>query len=380
MRIGVDATSWFNRRGYGRYARELLPRLVAAGREHEWLVYAEAMNADRLSIPGAMVRPVACSRAPSEAASAEGARSIGEMLRFRRAVKADRPDVFFCPTVYSFFPLPRGQRAVVGVHDAIAERFPDLCFATTRARLFWNLKVRWALRQATLVLTVSDFARDELVRHLEVGRDRIRVAVEAPSDRFRQPVTEESVAAAARAAGVPAGARWFTYVGGFNPHKNVDVLLRAHALLDDGSFLVLVGTRDGDVFHGCLESLDRLIVELGTGDRVVWPGFVEDDQLRALHAGAAACVLPSACEGFGLPAVEAAACGAPVVATTESPLPQLLEGGGVFIQPGDPEVLAEALSLAHDPSVRETARARALALTWDDTAAGVLSVLEEAAA
>lgn len=380
MRVGVDATSWFNGRGYGRYTRELLPRLVAVGAAHEWLVYVEAMNADRLSIDGATIRPVPCSVAPSEAASSTGARSIRDLLRFRRSVKADRPDVFFVPTVYSFFPLPRRQRTVIGVHDAIAERFPELCFANGRARLFWNLKVKWALRQATLVLTVSDFARDDLVRHLGVSADRIRVAVEAPSDAYRETVPDGAIATAAKDVGLPDGARWFTYVGGFSPHKNLDILLRAHARLDDDSYVVMAGTLGGDSFHDCLERLRELVKELGTGDRVLWPGFVPDDALRALHAGSVACLLPSACEGFGLPAVEAAACGAAVVATTESPLPQLLEGGGIFVEPGDVDALVDAMGRVDDDGLRAVARERANALTWDATASRVLQIIEEAVA
>ena len=92
-----------------------------------------------------------------------------------------------------------------------------------------------------------------------------------------------------------------------------------------------------------------------------WTGFVADEDLRHLHAGALALVLPSACEGFGLPAVEAAACGAPVIATTESPLPELLEGGGVFVAPGDEAALTAAmrLMLADEPA-RAGMAARAL--------------------
>jgi glycosyltransferase involved in cell wall biosynthesis len=112
---------------------------------------------------------------------------------------------------------------------------------------------------------------------------------------------------------------------------------------------------------------------------------VADDELRHLHAGARALVLPSAAEGLGLPAVEAAACGTPVIATTASPLPQLLEGGGFFVDPGDDVGLAAAMrTLATDDALRadlgERARMRAALLTWERAAQQALAVLREAAA
>ena len=117
-----------------------------------------------------------------------------------------------------------------------------------------------------------------------------------------------------------------------------------------------------------------------------WPGFCPDEQLRLLHAGALALVLPSACEGFGLPAVEAAACGTPVIATTESPLPQLLAGGGLFVAPDDrprPRRRAAHAGAATNRRARRWGCARARArseLTWDRAARAALAALREAAA
>jgi glycosyltransferase involved in cell wall biosynthesis len=139
------------------------------------------------------------------------------------------------------------------------------------------------------------------------------------------------------------------------------------------------------VFHGCRDDLTQRIERLGTGHLVHWTGFVADEDLAVLHEGALANVLPSECEGFGLPAVEAAASGTAVIATTESPLPQLLAGGGLFVRPADTEALLAALrTMANDPDTRramaEIAHQRAHALTWGSAAANVLAAIEEAAA
>ncbi|HEU4565817.1 MAG TPA: glycosyltransferase, partial [Gemmatimonadaceae bacterium] len=211
----------------------------------------------------------------------------------------------------------------------------------------------------------------------------------APAPAYRPSAPDEIAAAAAR-AGLPPGARWFVYVGGFNPHKNVDRIVRAHAAVAAGRngsapWLLLVGAVEGDVFHGDQGRIRAAIAHAGTERVVRWTGFVPDEELRHLLAGATALVLPSECEGFGLPAVEAAACGAPVIATVESPLPELLDGGGVWVRPRDEGALAAAMgALLDDPARRDAmghrARERASALSWTRAAEVALGAIAEAAA
>jgi glycosyltransferase involved in cell wall biosynthesis len=311
------------------------------------------------------------------------------MWRMTRAVAHERLDVFFSPSVYTYFPLPPSLAAVITFHDAIADRFPKLTLPSPRARLFWRLKVQMALAQSRIVLTVSDYAAAEVCRTLGVKRDRIRVAVEAAASVYRPSESCDDIVAAARRVGVPDGRRWFGYVGGFNPHKHVDAIVRAHAELTrdlaDPPYLVLVGALDDDPFFGSQQRIRDEIARCGTTDYVKWAGYVPDDELRHLHSGALALVMPSESEGFGLPAVEAAACGVPVIATRESPLPQLLEGGGIFVAPRDEIALGSAMRrLATDePYRRELAQgalARARALSWAASAKSALGALEEAAA
>lgn len=392
MRIGVDGGCWANDRGYGRYAREMLTAMVDIAPSDEFVFFLDPASSARFELERDNVRAVDVeqSEAPTTAAAADGSRSVQDMLRFSRAVWHESPDVFFCPSVYTYFPIPPRQRAVVAIHDAIAERFASKTLPSARARIFWNAKVKLAVHQANLILSVSDYAADDVSKVIGVPRDRIRVAVEAPAAAFRPTESTEDVRRAADAVGLPDGARWFVYVGGFSPHKNLDVLIRAFASVlsearSDTSqlYLLLVGKLKGDVFHLCVDGLREVVDELGLEDRVLWPGFVPDGQLRHLHAGALALVLPSDCEGFGLPAVEAAACGAPVIATTESPLPDLLLGGGIFVDPGDQPGLAAAMRrMLDEPETRcvmaEQALVRASALSWERCARDALAAIHEA--
>ena len=389
MKIAVDAACLANERGYGRFARELLQAMIAQSPEDEFVLLVDRRAAARAELPGARMVIVEQGVSPTIAAASDGSRSPLDMLRFSRAVWRERADVFFSPSVYTYFPLPPGLPAVVTIHDAIAERFPELTLPSWRARTFWKLKTRLALWQSPIILSVSDFASREIQDVHGVPATRIRVAVEAPAAAYRPSDSPADVERAASSAGIPSGAPWFVYVGGFNPHKHLDVIVRAHAAVAAGRahppHLVLVGTIDSDVFHGTRASVLAEIERAGTASLVHWPGFVPDEELRHLLTGAVTLLMPSENEGFGLPAVEAAACGTPVIATTASPLPELLAGGGFFVAPRDGDALERGMrTLLADPDARRTMGACALAqasrLSWDTAARAALGALREVVA
>jgi glycosyltransferase involved in cell wall biosynthesis len=393
LRVGVDATTLANGRGFGRFTRELLSAMLPTSPDVAWSLFVDeraAGEARRIAAgaPNARVIVVPQAVSPTVAAAADGNRSLPDMLRFTRAVAREALDAFFSPAVYAYFPLPPGLPTLVCLHDTIAERFPELTLPTARARLFWKLKSRLALTQSRLVLTVSEYSARDLILYYGLDRSRVRVALEAPSAAYAPSDDQPAIRAAATLHGVSAGAPWFLYIGGFNPHKHVDVLVTAHARVSAASgqspHLVLVGALN-DVFHDNIEAIRERVSQSGTGALVHWAGFVADDQLRYLISGAVAVVLASECEGFGLPAVEAAACGTPVIATTQSPLPELLPGGGYFVAPRDVDALSAAmLSLLTDPTHRAACGRAALdgarKLSWTRAAQVTWQAIQDVAA
>ena len=387
MRIGIDACCWSNRRGFGRYTRELVRVVVAEAPEHEFVLFADAWTAAEADFPSAAdVEIVATGRQPTEAASADGARSPLDLWRMQRAVARRPLDLFYFPAVYSFFPLPRGLPAVITFHDAIAESFPALIFANVRSRLFWNLKMRMALRQADRIVTVSTASRRQIARTFHLGESTVPVIPEAPGPEFRPISDPARIRAVRRRCEIPEGVPLILYVGGISPHKNLEGLLHAAAILRRQSggpwHLALVGDYEHDSFYGCYTAVSRLSRELNLADRVTFTGFVPDDDLVALYNTAACLVLPSFDEGFGLPVVEAMACGLPVAISSGGSLPEVAGEAGLQFPPSDPEAIAGVLRrLLDDVDLRSHLRAaglrRAAEFSWTSAARQLLHVFEE---
>jgi glycosyltransferase involved in cell wall biosynthesis len=173
-------------------------------------------------------------------------------------------------------------------------------------------------------------------------------------------------------------------VGGLSPHKNLLRLIEAFSRLQDPSAqLVLVGDL-GDVFHTHVPELRAAVTRHGVDGRVMFPGFVPDADLAHFYSRALALVQPSLIEGFGLPPVEAMACGAPVLSSTAGSLPEVVGEAGRFFNPLDVNSLCGEMSLIlNDPQFRndltERVSAQSSRFTWHAAAQGVLKVCEDVA-
>ncbi|MFN8533347.1 MAG: glycosyltransferase family 1 protein [Dehalococcoidia bacterium] len=381
LRLGIDAACWTNRRGYGRFTRGLVGALAERDEVEVTLVADRSTAAAIVPPAGASLLVTPATVAASEAASASGRRSARDLIRSGLAASRAGFDLFFFPSVYTYFPLFSRTPQVVAIHDAIPEQLPALVFPERRLRLFWTIKVRWAIRAARRIITVSPFAARQVRERLGVSPQRLRVVSEAPDPIFT-PTPEETIAEICRQYSLVRP--YLLFVGGLSPHKDLPTLLRAAYRLDrdaPGIQVAIAGEVEGDSFFTEPVRLRALAEALGIADRVRWLGFVPDQDLAALYSGATALVLPSLAEGFGLPVVEAAACGCPVVASDASQAAEVIAAARVF-PAGDDAALAAAVRPLLDPAERTRdgalAHHQAAAYRWETAAEQAIAIFREA--
>lgn len=271
-------------------------------------------------------------------------------------------DVYHTP----LFVLPpiRSCRCVCTIHDAIPAVRPDLCPADFAA--FFKRHAASAARAADHVVTVSESSRRDLVGEVGIDPGRISVVYEPVSPIFAPRAPEE-----VDRLGVRPG--YILSVGALDRRKNLTGLFRACARLG-GPPLVVVGGGSGDGSDAPAEA-----AKLGLANRVQFLGRVDDETLATLYSGAEVFVFPSFYEGFGLPVVEAMACGAPVVASNSSSIPEVAGDAALLVDPHDPDAIAEAIAaVLSAPALRQTmirkGFERARRFTTDAQAEGLLRI------
>jgi glycosyltransferase involved in cell wall biosynthesis len=282
------------------------------------------------------------------------------------ALRRDRREVFHSPT--GTLPLVTPCRQVVTIHDLFAAVEPSWF----SPRVGWQLRLtqRRAARAASRVIAVSQCTRRDLIERYGVPADRIEVVYNGVDHRRFQP-SEVDAETIARRFGVPYP--FILCVGSLMPWRNAPRLLRAAARLGLG--MLFVGR---DIWG--TDPTERIAVERGWG-WARFAGYVPDTDLPSLYAAASVFAYPSLYEGFGIPPLEAMACGTPVVASTRGALPEVLGDAALLVDPYDEIAIAEALQAAADDSgtLRRRGIERAARFTWQRSAAETWQVYETAA-
>ncbi|MDE2509445.1 MAG: glycosyltransferase family 4 protein [Planctomycetota bacterium] len=362
MKIGIDGGCLANKRGFGRFARHALAALARANTSHELVVFVDRPSLAAAGVPEGVRRVVVdVAEAPSRAASSVSRRRFADLFAMSRATARERLDLLYFPASYSYFPPWNVGRVVVTMHDVLAFRHPHLVFTNGRGRLAWRLKEQAAVRRADLIMTVSESARRDLIACFRLDRDRVRAVHEAADAVFRPLERDAACDAALAAAGLAPDAKFLLYVGGLSPHKNLPRLLEAFARAAPPDWLLTLVGDLGDGFHSHVPALREHVARLHLEARVLFTGYLCDEILVHLYNRSIALAQPSLLEGFGLPAVEAMACGAPVLASRAGSLPEVVGDAGIYFNPRDVEAIARAISaLRDDPALRDELARRAL--------------------
>lgn len=373
LKIGFDGTCLVNRRGFGRFTRGMLAGLAETNPGHQLEVILDRPSLGHVRLPeGVSTLVVETAQMQSEAASARGNRSPGSLWRMARGIYRAGYDVFYVPSTLTYVPQPPWKKMVVTMHDTLAVERPDMVFPTRRGRYFWWFKEQAARWNASRLTTVSETSRRDLARFFHLKPEQIGLLTEGVEPTFLKCNSDlPAIEAVAQRYGVTTTEPFWLYVGGLSPHKNLLRLIEASSLLPrDVGQLVLVGDF-GDTFHTHLPELQAKVSECGVADRVVFTGFVPDDELAVLYRHARAVVLPSLWEGFGLPAAEAMACGTPLLHSHAGSLPEIAGNAGLVFDPLNVNDLAEKwLKLADDEPLRlQLARnglARSRRYRWEE--------------
>ncbi len=342
--------------GIGRYVTSLTGALGAQlGADEQLLLLSDVL-----------------SSAPASPFSLRQQWSIPRLLRRIRTQATERvPTRVVYHSPYYLMPYRPGVPTVVTLHDLIPLLYPQT--VSVRARILFRVAVQLALQAADHVIVGSEATRRDLQRVFSVESRRITSTPYAAGPAFyRRP--EPEIRRLRQKSGLPN--EYILYFGSNKPHKNLVSLIEAYAIIaaEIAAPLVIAGRWDPRY-----PASRQRVEALGLSERVRFLGPIEEADLPALYSGAQCFVFPSRYEGFGLPVLEALACGAPVACSNTSSLPQVAGDAAVYFAPQDISGMAHGLYLlASQPRLRQALSSKGLEqsrrFSWSSAAAQTLDV------
>jgi glycosyltransferase involved in cell wall biosynthesis len=355
--------------GLGRYAQELLLALAVTDGQNEYVVFynnpATARVDPTLERFPKITTPLSYKPWRLSAMLAHFARIPQDPLF---------PGVDLFHATDHLLPCFWRIKSVFTLHDLIFLFHPETHKPLNR--WFLTLMMPRFLRAADAVIAVSECTKRDAIRFYGIPEEKITVIHEGVNPRFR-PASPEAIAAVRARYGLPE--HFILYVGTIEPRKNLTALLEAfhHLLATHDLRLVIVGKK-GWLYEGFF----RRLRELGLEDRVIFTGYVPDEDLPAIYSAADLFVFPSLYEGFGLPVLEAMACGVPVICSNTSSLPEVAGDAALLVDPTDVRALAGAMERALTDEgkwreMRERGLQQAARFSWDEAAAMSLKVYQD---
>ena len=384
MKIGIDARWIFKEMsGIGVYTRELIRHLAQIDRQNEYVIFF----CDQY-LMAAIAEELLLSQAANFKAVLVnfGLFSLKNQFNMPRVIAEQNLDIFHA-TNY-MIPLrafPRGHSGrtacVTTIHDLIPLMFPAATPRSRKKRFFpiYRWLMNETAKRSRVIITVSNSSRHDIIRHLPCPADRVLVIPEGVRPHFK-PL--DANPAALTEARFKRKTKRIFWVGRQDPYKNLLALIEAFALLRkryDGSLeLRLAGPADSRYPEPLLRAQT-----IGVTDSVKWLGHITDSQLVSEYQNANLFVMPSLYEGFGLPALEAMACGTPVVCSNRASLPEICGAAAMQINPEDTPGLCNAMRRVltdtnYATGLAERGLIQAAKYTWMETAKRTILAYEKA--
>lgn len=354
MKIAIDAQTILGQKtGFGFYVKNLIDNLKKIDPKNEYILLRPETEKD-FSTPQ---------------------RFIWDQFKVPKLARQARVDILHQPCFSA--PLFYRGKIVITVHDLISMHFPkNLPFAS---RMFYSKWMPFTYRRADKIIAISEDTKKDIMARLHINEDKIKVIHSAVAPDFK--VISDADYLAKIKVKYNTGDQFILDVGTLEPRKNLLFLVRAYNLAVQQAHiphkLVLSGKKGW-----YYDDLFKLIRDLKLEDKVIFAGYVAEEDLPALYNAADLFAFPSLYEGFGFPPLEAMACGTPVISSNTSSLPEVVGEAGILLAPENEQVWADKMvEVISNQALRQKMRAAGLAqaqkFSWEETARQTIKVYQE---
>lgn len=362
MNIAINTLPLYKTKvGMGRYVVELINRVPLSDQKNQYIIYISQENKTFFTIPTPNVTP----QTVPALFTFPLLKIVWEQLFLPFSLRKNAVDLYHAPGFVLPFWKPKGMRYIVTIADMTF--FTHLSYHTFFKKIYFQSCIPSSLKKADAIIAISENTKKDIIELQRINPEKIKVTLLGVDALFR-PMTVQKYTATLKKYNIHG--HYILFVGMLEPRKNVEGLLHAFSQLKDrkNHVLVIVGKK-GWMY----EKIFSLVKKLQLEQNVVFTGYVPDEELPALYSAATCFVYPSFYEGFGIPVLEAMACGCPVITSNNSSLKEIAGNAAFFIDPKNTEQIAEKIQvLLNSPKEREKRKdegmKQAKKYTWDSFA------------
>lgn len=365
MKIGIDgrAAKWYRGTGIGTYTYQLISSLSKVDKKNDYLLFMpESCNSDIRLDKNFQVRSI----------TENNQSSFWDEVNIPNILKDKDIELYHVPQNGVGLPEAKDCPFIITLHDVIPYKMPETV-GENYLRIF-SEEMPKIVSRCDGIITVSNFSKDDIAEAFNFPKEKIFVTYLAAEDIYR-PLDKAECSQLIKSHYSIEG-DYILYIGGFSPRKNITGLIEAFSKLKEvykKDLKLVIAGKKGKSYSIYKQRAE----DLNIADSVIFPGFIPLEHLPELYNAAKLFVYPSFYEGFGLPPIEAMACGVPVIASNVTSVPEIIKDCALFIDPHNVDNICEAMySALLDCDLRQrlilSGLTRSSELTWSNTAANTL--------